>query len=57
MPVLLLAVGYLALDKHWLRAHVPSLRSRTGRQDARLVGIIVAADFLVLTVLYLIATL
>lgn len=57
MPVLLLAVGYLALDKRWLRAHVPSLRSRTGRQDARLVGIIVAADFLVLTALYLIATL
>lgn len=43
MDYLVLAVGYLLMDKRWLRVHVPYLRRHTTAQVARLlVGVFVA---------------
>lgn len=42
---LIAALAYLAMDKRWLRAHVPRLGDRTLGQDLRLLGVV----FVVLT--------
>lgn len=51
MNYLIAAVGYLAMDKRWLRAHVPLLRGRSTGQDLRVILSVFAGLTVVLFIL------